>query len=165
MICHWANAAWASILLVMRQIGNRHRRNGALVFAAFLAGVALLFGASVVAVRSVRVATPASHDARTLLRLDGALGATLEPLDSASARLLGGGSQADDMVVTSVASGGRASSAGIRVGDVVEQIAGRDLSDLDAAAEAIGPAAIPVAINRHGNHIVVELPAPSVPRG
>jgi membrane-associated protease RseP (regulator of RpoE activity) len=146
-------------------MANRGHPRATLIVPAAFVGLALLFGASVLAVRSVRVATPASHDARTLLKLDSALGATLEPLDSVSARVLGGGSEVDDMVVTSVASGGRAAAAGIRVGDVVEEISGKDPSDLDAAAEAIGPAAIPVAINRHGHHIVVELPAPSAPRG
>ena len=149
----------------MEQISGNRQSKGALLVAAALVGAALLFGASVIAVRSVKLATPASHDARSLLRLDGALGATLEPLDRASARALGGGSEADDMVVTSIATGGRAASAGIRVGDVIEQLAGKDPSNLDAAAEAIGPAAIPVAINRHGKHIVVELPAPPARSG
>lgn len=117
--------------------------------------------AAAFAVRSIKVQSPASHRARALLSLDAALDATLEPLDRTSARLLGGGTQADDMVVTSVASGGRAARAGIRVGDVVEEIGGKDPSDFDEAVAALGPAATSVVINRHGQHATVELPARS----
>src|SRR5512146_1637087 len=102
-------------------IESEHPRRLALKSAlAILIACAILFAMIAVAVREVRVEAPASHDARALLKLDSALGATLEPLDATSARVLGGGSEKDDMVVTSLASGGRASAAGIRVGDVVE---------------------------------------------
>jgi membrane-associated protease RseP (regulator of RpoE activity) len=118
----------------------------------------VVFAVIVFAIREVRVEAPASHDARALLKLDSALGATLEPLDATSARILGGGSEEDDMVVTSLASGGRASAAGIRVGDVVEAIGGKDASDIDEALAAIGPEPTRVVINRHGNRANVELP-------
>jgi len=123
-----------------------------------LLACAILFAVIVFAVRQVRVEAPASHDARALLKLDSELGATLEPLDATSARILGGGSEEDDMVVTSLASGGRASAAGIRVGDVVEAIDGKDASDVDEALAALGPEPTRVAINRHGNRAIVELP-------
>lgn len=115
--------------------------------------------AAAFAIRAIRVQNPASHRARALLDLDAALDATVEPLDPSSARLLGGGGEADDMVVTSVASGGRASRAGIRVGDFVEEIGGKDPSDFDSAGTVLGPAATTVVINRHGQHAVVQLPA------
>ncbi|HEX4800695.1 MAG TPA: PDZ domain-containing protein [Sphingomicrobium sp.] len=133
---------------------------------AILIACAILFAMIAVAVRQVRVEAPASHDARALLKLDSALGATLEPLDATSARILGGGSEKDDMVVTSLASGGRASAAGIRVGDVVEAIDGKDASDVDQALAALGPAPTRVVINRHGNRAIVELPGnPDASRG
>ncbi|MGE5062823.1 MAG: PDZ domain-containing protein [Myxococcales bacterium] len=133
---------------------------------AILIACAILFAMIAVAVREVRVEAPASHDARALLKLDSALGATLEPLDATSARILGGGSEKDDMVVTSLASGGRASAAGIRVGDVVEAIDGKDASDVDQALAALGPAPTRVVINRHGNRAIVELPGnPDASRG
>ena len=125
---------------------------------AVLLACAILFGVIIFAVRQVRVEAPASHDARALLKLDSAFGATLEPLDATSARILGGGSEEDDMVVTSLASGGRASAAGIRVGDVVEAIGGKDASDVDQALAALGPEPTRVVINRHGNRANVELP-------
>jgi S1-C subfamily serine protease len=137
--------------------GQRYARGGV---ALLVICIAVLIAAAF-AIRSIRVQSPASHRARALLSLDAALDATLEPLDPASARLLGGGSQADDMVVTSVASGGRAARAGIRVGDVVEEIGGKDPSDFDEAVAVLGPAAASVVISRHGQHAVVQLPARS----
>jgi len=123
-----------------------------------LVAASLLFGAILFAVRQVRVEAPASHDARSLLKLDNALGATLEPLDWFSARRLGGGTEADDMVVTSVATDGRASAAGIGVGDVIESIGGKDPSNLDQAVAALGPDPTPILVNRHGNRAIVQLP-------
>jgi S1-C subfamily serine protease len=137
--------------------GQRHASAGV---ALLLLCIAVLIGVTF-AVRSIRVRSPASHRARALLSLDAALDATLEPLDPTSARLLGGGSQVDDMVVTSVANRGRAARAGIRVGDVVEEIGGKDPSDFDGAVAVLGPAAATVIINRHGQHAVVQLPARS----
>ena|SRR5689334_19791118 len=142
------------------------RRLAARSAPAVLFACAILFGVIIFAVRQVRVEAPASHDARALLKLDSALGATLEPLDATSARILGGGSEEDDMVVTSLASGGRASAAGIRVGDVVEAIGGKDASDVDQALAALGPEPTRVVINRHGNRASVELPGnPDASRG
>ena len=148
-------------------IESEHPRRLALKSAlAILIACAILFAMIAVAVRQVRVEAPESHDARAMLNLDSALGATLEPLDATSARILGGGSEKDDMVVTSLASGGRASAAGIRVGDVVEAIDGKDASDVDQALAALGPAPTRVVINRHGNRAIVELPGnPDASRG
>jgi predicted metalloprotease with PDZ domain len=137
---------------------ERGRRLAARTAPAALLACAILFAVIIFAVRQVRVEAPASHDARALLKLDSELGATVEPLDATSARILGGGSEEDDMVVTSVASGGRASAAGIRVGDIVEAIDGKDASDVDQALAALGPEPTRVAINRHGNRAIVELP-------
>ena len=121
---------------------------------------ALLFGALVIAARQLRVDSPASPHARTLLKLDSTLGATLEPLDARAARTLGGGSQVDEMVVTSVAAGGRASVAGLRVGDVVEQVDGKDPQDLEAAIDAISTDPTRILVNRHGSRVMLNVPAP-----
>src|SRR5690348_327322 len=83
------------------------------VLAIVIAG-ALIFGALVLVARQLRIDTPASPHAQSLLKLDSTLGATLEPLDARSAQVVGGGSRVDEMVVTSVAAGGRASAAGLR---------------------------------------------------
>lgn len=142
----------------MQDIHRQKHLSGGIIFLILCIAVVI---AAAFAIRSIRVQNPASHRARALLSLDAALDATVEPLDQRSARLLGGGGQADDMVVTSVASGGRASRAGIRVGDFVEEIGGKDPSDFDSSVAVLGPAATTVVINRHGQHAVLQLPARS----
>jgi membrane-associated protease RseP (regulator of RpoE activity) len=136
-----------------------HRRVRINAVLALVAG-ALVFGALVIAARQVRLDSPASPHARTLLKLDSTLGATLEPLDARAARTLGGGSQVDEMVVTSVAAGGRASVAGLRVGDVVEQVDGKDPQDLEAAIDAISTDPTNILVNRHGSRVMLNVPAP-----
>jgi membrane-associated protease RseP (regulator of RpoE activity) len=128
---------------------------------AILAVATLLLGVAVLVARQLSFDSPASHHARTLLKLDSALGATLEPLDERAVRMLGGGSRVDEMVVTSVAAGGRASAAGLRVGDVVEQVDGKDPSDLDAAIGAISIDPTQIVVNRHGSHVMLNVPGPA----
>ena len=142
----------------MQDIHRQRHLTSGIIFLILCIAVIV---AAAFAIRSIRVQNPASHRARALLNLDAALDATVEPLDPSSARQLGGGGEADDMVVTSVASGGRASRAGIRVGDFVEEIGGKDPSDFDSAGTVLGPAATTVVINRHGQHAIVQLPARS----
>jgi predicted metalloprotease with PDZ domain len=136
---------------------DQHPRSG-IPLLILLVG-ALLFAAVVLAAGKLRLDSPASHHARTLLKLDSTLGATLEPLDERAARTLGGGSRADEMVVTSVAAGGRASDAGLRVGDVVEQVDGENPEDLDAAIDAVSTDPTRILINRHGSHVMLNIPA------
>ena len=138
---------------------DHHPGNGNIALAMFVAG-ALLFAVLVLAARQVRIDTPASPHAQSLLKLDSTLGATLEPLDARTARTLGGGSRVDEMVVTSVAAGGRASAAGLRVGDVVEQVDGEDPADLDAAIDAVATDPTQILVNRHGSHVMLNVPAP-----
>ena len=128
--------------------------------ALFVVG-ALLFGALVVVARGLSFESPASPHARTLLKLDSTLGATLEPLDSRAAQSLGGGSRVDEMVVTSIAADGRASAAGLRVGDVVEEVDGEDPADLDAAIGAVATDPTRLVVNRHGIRITLNIPAPT----
>jgi membrane-associated protease RseP (regulator of RpoE activity) len=132
------------------------RRNSVL---AVFAVCAVLFGGLVLIAREVKLESPASHHAKSLLKLDSALGATLEPLDARAAETLGGGSRADEMVVTSVAADGRASAAGLRVGDVVEEVDGQDPADLDAAIGAVSTDPTQVIVNRHGSHATLRIPA------
>lgn len=129
------------------------------MFAILLLG-ALLLAVVVLGARQLSFESPASHHARTLLKLDSTLGATLEPLDARAAQMLGGGSRVDEMVVTSIAAGGRASAAGLRVGDVVEQVDGKDPSDLEAAIGAISTDPTQILVNRHGSRVMLNVPAP-----
>jgi membrane-associated protease RseP (regulator of RpoE activity) len=136
------------------------RARGGDAVLAFVVVCALVFGVLVVSARRLSFESPASPHARTLLKLDSTLGATLEPLDERSAKTLGGGSRVDEMVVTSVAGGGRASAAGLRVGDVVEEVDGKDPEDLDAAIDAVSTDPTQIVVNRHGNRVTLNVPAP-----
>ena len=138
---------------------DHHPRRANAAYVILVIGV-LLFGLIVLGALQLRFESPASHHARTLLKLDSTLGATLEPLDERAAQMLGGGSHADEMVVTSVAAGGRASAAGLRVGDVVEQVDGKDPSDLDAAISAVAADPTEILVNRHGSRVMLNVPAP-----
>lgn len=168
-ITHFSSAAYCT----KRQLApdrfmaraDQHSTNGNIVFLILVVG-ALLLAVVVLAARQLSIDSPASHHARTLLKLDSTLGATLEPLDERAARMLGGGSRVDEMVVTSIAAGGRASSAGLRVGDVVEEVDGKDPSDLEAAIGAVSTDPTQIVVNRHGSHVMLNVPAPgSTTRG
>jgi S1-C subfamily serine protease len=120
----------------------------------------LLLGAIVVlalflALRPLRVDSPATSSARALLRLDTALGATVEPVDRATAGMLEVQSSEGSLVVTSVASNGPAATAGLRVGDVIEQIGGRPAGDF---RETAGPASSePLSIRRGGKETILNV--------
>ena len=128
------------------------------MLAIVIVGV-VAFGLLVLGAREINLEGPASPHARTLLKLDSTLGATVEPLDARAARTLGGGSRVDEMVVTSVAAGGRAFTAGLHVGDVIEQVDGRNPADLDAAIDAVSTDPTQILINRHGSHVMLNVPA------
>jgi S1-C subfamily serine protease len=100
-----------------------------------------------------------AHD---LMLIDTALGATLEPVDPATARELGDGESAEGMVVTSTAAGGPADSAGIRVGDVLERIQGRPAASTGEVAESLSRSPATVIVNRRGNRARVQIPVRSV---
>lgn len=121
---------------------------------------ALLFGGLAIVSRQLNFESPASPHAKSLLKLDNTLGATLEPLDAEAARSLGGGTHVDEMVVTSVAAGGRASVAGLLVGDVVESVDGENPQNLDAAIDAVATDPTEIVINRHGSRVTLEVPTP-----
>jgi S1-C subfamily serine protease len=62
------------------------------------------------------------------------------------------------LVVTSVASHGPAASAGLRVGDVIEQIGGRPAASGDEVLDAARlSTAEPLAIRRDGKPEILEL--------
>lgn len=137
---------------------DQRRRSADSALAIFIV-CALLFGALLLVARQLKFEVPASPHAKNLLKLDSTLGATLEPLDARAARTLGGGSRVDEMVVTSVAAGGRASVAGLRVGDVIEEVDGEDPSNLDAAIDAVATDPTEIIINRQGSHVTLKVPA------
>lgn len=123
--------------------------------AAGLILLALTVLALFLALRPAHLEMPASGDARALLRLDNALGATVEPVDAGMAQTLGLPSSSGGFVVTSVANKGPAVSAGIRVGDIIERIGGRPAATVDTGA--LSASTTQILINRHGNHAIVSV--------
>jgi S1-C subfamily serine protease len=91
-------------------------------------------------------------------QLDQAIGATVEPLDPATARSLGLMSGTHGLVVTSVASGRAAAGAGVRTGDVVVAI-DRPVRSTNDLAAGLGSAhgVLTVRLNRHGQSVIVPL--------
>jgi predicted metalloprotease with PDZ domain len=90
--------------------------------------------------------------------VDEAIGATVEPLDPATARSLGLSGETHGAVVTSIANGGPAARAGIRTGDVVVAI-DRPLSSMKDLAARIGKKGnvLTVTLKRHGQSVIVPL--------
>lgn len=88
------------------------------------------------------------------LRLDGALGATVEPLDEDIAADLGLPIESRGLVLTSLAADGRSARAGLRPGDVIEEIGDRAIDDPLSAARALEAehgTAVQLIVNRHGH--------------
>lgn len=142
---------------------HRQKPLGATPAVTIAALAALSFGTFVISRGEIDVESPASPHARRVLQLDNALGATLEPLDDSAARMFGGASHPDDMVVTSVADHGRASAAGLRVGDVVEQMDGSDLANIDLAISAISTDPTKIIVSRAGRRATLMVPVRDLP--
>ena len=132
-------------------------RNAAMLLMLGTIIVLVLF----LALRPLRVESPASPGARAMLRLDGALGATVEPMDATMAQEDGLSPHDGYLVVTSVASRGPAASAGLRVGDVIEQIGGRPADQMPDVAEA----ATQISVWREGRQSIVNVQFGSSGRG
>lgn len=92
--------------------------------------------------------------------IDEAIGATVEPMDAATARALHLDASSKGLVVTSVAESGPAAQAGVRPGDVIDRIAGTPVESLEDAAPALARAgqAVTVRLNRHQHYAIVRLP-------
>ena len=87
-----------------------------------------------------------------MLRLDHTLGATVEPVDEATARRVGLAHGEGDLVVTSLAGGGPASAAGVRVGDIIESIGGKPADELSLTDHSAS-----VSIWRGGKAITIDV--------
>ena len=106
---------------------------------------------------------PSVHQAQHIQTIDRALGATVETVGSTSAAELRAGHDPDDLIVTSVATGGPADQAGIRAGDVIDAVNGMSRETDSTLAASIGAMPIRMIINRHGEHVIVTLPAGTPP--
>jgi len=91
-------------------------------------------------------------------KVDDLIGATVEPLDSGTARAIGVVSDSKGLIVTSIATHGPAARAGLRPGDVIEAMGARHVRDL-ADAQAVGnvPGPVTLTVNRNGHHATVRL--------
>jgi S1-C subfamily serine protease len=91
-------------------------------------------------------------------QLDEAIGATVEPLDPATARSLGLGAGTRGLVITSVANGGPAAGAGVRTGDVVVAI-DRPVDSIKDFAAGLrkNDSVLTVTLKRHGQSVIVPL--------
>jgi hypothetical protein len=126
----------AAMVLVMAAVIGQWRYAVVLLMLGAIVALVLFL-----ALRPLRLESPASQSGRALLRLDTALGATVEPITPGK------------LVVTSVATHGPAANAGLRVGDVIERIAGRSAAQ---ASQRGGFAAdAPLTIRRGGKPFVV----------
>ena len=90
--------------------------------------------------------------------LDEKIGATVEPLDPATARGLGMTAETHGLVVTSIASGGPAARAGIRTGDVVVAIDRPvgSIKDFTAGLRK-NDHVLTVTLKRHSQSVIVPL--------
>jgi S1-C subfamily serine protease len=128
--------------------------------AAVLAGL-LILGFAAAAFwpgHSALVPAFAFRGATPVSEVDEAIGATVEPLDAATARGLGLTDGTHGVVVTSVESGGAAARAGVRTGDVIVAI-DRPVSTMNDLAAGLGKAneLLTVTLNRHGQSVIVPL--------
>ena len=131
----------------------QNRRGWVVVLAALLV---LAFALWIVDRQLVMPSLRRSQDIQTI---DRALGATVEALRSTTSAELRAGHDPDDLIVTSVATGGPADRAGIRAGDVIDAVNGMSRETDSTLAAAIGNMPVRMIINRHGGHVIVALPA------
>jgi predicted metalloprotease with PDZ domain len=91
-------------------------------------------------------------------RLDEAIGATVEPLDPATARSLGLTAGTRGAVVTSIANEGPAAHAGVRTGDVIVAI-DRPVDSVNDLATGLrnNGNVLTVTLNRRGQSVIVPL--------
>jgi membrane-associated protease RseP (regulator of RpoE activity) len=104
---------------------------------------------------------PARRRAASEIAVDAAIGATVEPLDRATAESLNIPQGDRGLVITSLGRGGPAARAGIRTGDVIESVSGAPTASLDDAAAALKgtpTADVILMVNRRGHYVRMHLP-------
>lgn len=137
------------------------------VAAAVVVALLLLAAAFALALRAFEFEFPGSRRQAAATTLDAVLGATVEPLDPATAASLGISARDKGLVITSIGENGPAARAGIRAGDVIERIGGATVGSIGDAAAALKDAHAPdiiLILNRHDEYVIVHLPAPPVAR-
>lgn len=135
--------------------------------AAAVAVVAIVLIAAIALTdRDLGFGYPAAKKEAAAIALDATIGATVEPLDRATAESLGIPTRHHGLVITSLGSNGPAARAGIGTGDVIERIGGAPVGSIGAAAAALENAHAPdinLMLNRRGEYVIVRLPIRSAP--
>ena len=101
----------------------------------------------------------------TITAVDAAIGATVEPLDRATAESLGIPSESRGLVITSLGRNGPAERTGIKAGDVIQRIDGVPVGSVRDAADALqeAPDVIGLTLNRRGHYANVKMPTRALP--
>jgi S1-C subfamily serine protease len=152
----------------MRIVEKKHPRPALgsrtkMAIAVVLAIAAILFA---LAARELGFELPGARKEAVATALDAALGATVEPLDGATAEGLGISPRDKGLVVTSLSATGPAARAGLRPGDVIERISGTSVGSSADAATALkgaGASNIILTLNRRGHYAIVHLPIRALP--
>jgi membrane-associated protease RseP (regulator of RpoE activity) len=129
--------------------------------ALALAVPAILAGAFALTDWELGLEFPGARKEAAAAAFDHALGATIEPLDDATAESLGLSPRARGLVITSLAENGPAAPAGLRPGDVIERIGRVPVATPAEAASALRgarAAEIILTLNRRGHYAIVHLP-------
>jgi S1-C subfamily serine protease len=140
----------------------------AIAAAVLAVAVSVLIAALILLDRGVGFDFPIERTEAAEIAVDAALGATIEPLDSATAERLGISPRDKGLVITSLGEKGPAARAGITAGDVIERIDGIPVHSQSEAAEALKGARssdITLTLNRRGRYAVVHLPMLRLPDG
>jgi serine protease Do len=137
-----------------------------IAIALVLAVPVILTAAFAVADRELGFELAGARSEAAATAFDAALGATVEPLDSATAESLGIPPRGKGLVITSLGANGPAARAGIRPGDVIERISGTSVGSSADAATALkgaGASDIILTLNRRGHYAIVHLPIRALP--
>jgi hypothetical protein len=158
-IVHQTNAV---AIGAMSHFARVEKRSNLITLSRLLVAVLVLLiggvgAAALLSRHSPVVAGLTPREGSPARELDEAIGATVEPLDPATARSLGLRPATRGIVVTSVANGGPAVRAGVRTGDViiaVDRPVG-SIKDLKAGLQMNN--VLTVTLNRHGQSVIVPL--------
>lgn len=129
--------------------------------ALVLAASVILTGAFTLAGREAGFALAGADEEAAARAFDEAVGATVEPLDAATADSLGISRDDKGLVITSLGGHGPATAAGVRPGDVIERIGRAPIASLQDAVSALRGARAPeiiLTLNRRGHYAIVRLP-------
>jgi hypothetical protein len=153
-------------MMMIMEWKNRRIVTGSRAKAA--AVLAVVLTALILTDRDFAFEFPADRKEAAVIAIDAALGATVEPLDRATAESLRISPRDKGLVITSLGENGPAAQAGITTGDVIERIGGIPVHSPGEAAEALKharPPEIALTLNRGGHYAVVHLPMRRLPDG